>query len=62
MRKMLMLTILLGFVAAGCRGEEDGSMPRRTVQSDLPITKVVLYQNGVGYIERAGKIKGSTLN
>ena len=37
-------------------------MPRRTVQSDLPITKVVLYQNGVGYIERAGKIKGSTLN
>ncbi|PKN26911.1 MAG: hypothetical protein CVU65_04265, partial [Deltaproteobacteria bacterium HGW-Deltaproteobacteria-22] len=42
MRRMLMLTILLGFVAS-CRGEEDGSMPRRTVQSDLPITKVVLY-------------------
>jgi hypothetical protein len=49
--------------ALGCRNEgEDGSLPRRTVQSDLPITKVVLYQNGVGYIERAGKIKGSTLN
>jgi len=57
---LLMLMVFAG--AVGCHGEEDGSLPRRTVQSDLPITKVVLYQNGVGYIERAGKLKGSTLN
>jgi hypothetical protein len=31
------------------------------VQSDLPITKVVLYQNGVGYFERRGKIKGNRI-
>ncbi len=66
MRKIGLLSLVLSWTvfagATGCHGEEDGSMPRRTVQSDLPITKVVLYQNGVGYIERAGKIKGSVLN
>lgn len=45
-----------------CQGPEDGTLPHRTVSSDLPITRVVLYQNGVGYIERAGKLKGNKLN
>lgn len=45
-----------------CQGLEEGTLPHRTVSSDLPITRVVLYQNGVGYIERAGKLKGNKLN
>lgn len=46
----------------GCQGEGDDTLPHRTVSSDLPITRVVLYQNGVGYIERAGKLKGNKLS
>jgi hypothetical protein len=29
--------------------------------AELPVTRVVLYQNGVGYFERAGKIDGDVL-
>ena len=32
------------------------------VQSDLRITKVVLYQSGVGYFERRGRVKGNVLS
>jgi hypothetical protein len=28
----------------------------------IPVKKVILYQNGVGYIERAGKVNGNTLS
>ncbi len=30
-------------------------------QADLPVTRVVLYQNGIGYFERKGKLKGNML-
>src|SRR5262245_60697309 len=29
--------------------------------SELPVTRVVLYQNGVGYFERSGKVEGDVL-
>lgn len=32
------------------------------VQSDLPITRVVLYRNGVGYFERRGRVRGNLLH
>jgi len=30
--------------------------------SELPVTRVVLYQNGVGYFERSGSVEGDVLN
>jgi hypothetical protein len=30
--------------------------------SELPVTRVVLYQNGVGYFERAGKVEGDVFS
>ncbi|HKO91495.1 MAG TPA: DUF4139 domain-containing protein [Polyangiaceae bacterium] len=30
--------------------------------SELPVTRVVLYQNGVGYFERSGSVDGEVLN
>ncbi|MBT8491838.1 MAG: DUF4139 domain-containing protein [Deltaproteobacteria bacterium] len=38
-----------------------GGAQKRTTASDLPIKKVVLYQNGVGYFERSGKLDGNVL-
>ena len=31
------------------------------VQMDLPVTKVVMFQNGVAYMERRGRFKGNKL-
>ena len=33
----------------------------RGISEDLPISRVVLYQNGVGYFERQGKLDGNVL-
>ena len=33
----------------------------RSISEDLPISRVVLYQNGVGYFERQGKLDGNVL-
>ncbi|MCD6499939.1 MAG: hypothetical protein J7M25_16720 [Deltaproteobacteria bacterium] len=54
------LAIVLAGCVAGPIDHADTTM-RAGVQSDLPITKVVLYQSGVGYFERAGRIKGNLL-
>ncbi len=65
MKTRLFLAFLLGALVLpglACQGQDEGSFPHRTVTSDLPITRVVLYQNGVGYIERSGKIRGNKLN
>ena len=51
--------------AAGCRvGDTYTAKDFRTapVQSDLKITRVVLYQNGVGYFERRGRVEGNQLH
>jgi hypothetical protein len=51
---------LLPLLLAGCprsRGPEDV----RNISPDLPIRRVILYQNGVGYFEREGKLDGNLL-
>ncbi len=53
---------VLGLAAgcpAGARGPNDVKGP---VQSDLRITRVVLYQSGVGYFERRGRVEGNLLH
>lgn len=35
--------------------------PARTAQIELPLTRVVLYRNGVGYFERSGAFEGELL-
>ncbi|MDA3862281.1 MAG: hypothetical protein PF689_00265 [Deltaproteobacteria bacterium] len=63
MRNYSLFIFIFIFGLVSCSGNNMGSSyPTLTVQSDLPITKVVLYQNGVGYIEREGKIEGSVIN
>ncbi|MBU1221436.1 DUF4139 domain-containing protein [Myxococcota bacterium] len=59
--RLLILLSILTFSA--CNGKDDyESTPSRTVQSELPIKRVVLYQNGVAYIERSGKFTGKVLS
>ena len=54
------LAAALGLLAASgaCRkGGEEGP----AVASNLPLQRVVLYRNGVGYFERAGKVGGDEI-
>lgn len=53
----LPLTLILtavGIASGGCAG-------RQAVSADVPLQRVVLYRNGVGYFERAGEIEGDSL-
>jgi hypothetical protein len=59
-RSPLLAPILVPLLLAGCprsRGPEDV----RNISPDLPIRRVILYQNGVGYFEREGKLDGNRL-
>ena len=49
------LTISLCLLLAGC-----GAMQQRR-PDDLRVTRAVLYQNGIGYFERQGKVKGQQI-
>jgi outer membrane protein OmpA-like peptidoglycan-associated protein len=53
MRRAL-ASILAGSLLAGCGA---GAQPR-----PMHLSKVILYQNGIGYFERAGHVQGETLN
>lgn len=55
----LALPLGLGPVLAGC-SQHSASAPFAGA-AELPVTRVVLYQNGVGYFERAGSIDGNLL-
>jgi hypothetical protein len=48
-----------GVLASAC-GKQRAQSPLGEV-SELPVTRVVLYQNGVGYFERSGHIEGDVL-
>lgn len=53
---------LLALIAAGCSGgryPESGRV--RQLAPQLRVTRVTLYQNGVAYFEREGKVKGNVL-
>src|SRR5690606_31449207 len=44
-----------------CHPSRSSDMPE-TPATSLPITRVVLYQNGVGYFEREGTLEGNVLS
>ena len=59
-RRALTPALVLACCAASCLPRQE---PRdvRGITEQLPIRKVVLYQNGVGYFEREGKLDGDVL-
>ena len=50
---------LFAFALLGCAGSQ--LRPSQTAQSELALTRVVLYRNGIGYFERSGKVAGQNL-
>lgn len=54
---LLILGFSGGFGGCGAAGNSGATTP----EAQLPITRVVLYQNGVGYFERNGKLKGNLM-
>ncbi len=52
--RRLLLALLAPLTLPACLQLQQLTEPKR----ELPVTKVVLYQNGVGYFERRGKIRG----
>src|SRR5690606_30452788 len=50
-----------GTLTVGCQPTRDPELPE-SPRSALPITRVVLYQNGVGYFEREGLLEGELLS
>jgi chaperonin cofactor prefoldin len=58
-----LLFFSLSWMTAGCpHGARSADDVRGPVQSDLRITRVVLYQSGVGYFERRGRVEGKLLH
>lgn len=63
MKRLLRLGSTLPLLWAGlaaCQPSRSAELPE-TPRSALPITRVVLYQNGVGYFEREGLLEGNHL-
>ncbi len=54
------LLLVLGLTQLSCAGTLPGGEPR-VITEQLPVRRVVLYQNGVGYFEREGKLQGNAL-
>jgi hypothetical protein len=54
------LVSALTLASLACQPTRDADLPE-SPRSALPITKVVLYQNGVGYFEREGLLAGDNL-
>lgn len=57
-RIALIATLFASLV--GCHQERVTS-PRARLGKSIPVTRVVLYQNGVGYFERKGRVDGDVL-
>lgn len=53
--------VSLGMICVALIGIGSGCAGRQLVSSDVPLRRVVLYRNGVGYFERAGVVEGETL-
>ncbi|MGI5830152.1 MAG: hypothetical protein ACOX8U_08315 [Bradymonadia bacterium] len=51
------LILLSTFLLLGCETSKHSSRDK----VELPVSKVVMYQSGVGYVERQGKIEGDEL-
>jgi hypothetical protein len=50
----------LALLSAAC-GPYNGRVPYPTTTESLPLERVVLYRNGVGYFERHGPVEGNVL-
>jgi hypothetical protein len=73
---LVLLAAVLAAVGGGCGRAKQGGQSAQSVDSqsqlaamphgveaeDLPITKVSLYQNGVGYFERTGEVDGDVVS
>ena len=47
------------FAATAAKSPAVASSPEQTVSARLPLKRVVLYKNGVGYFEHSGQVRGS---
>lgn len=59
LRRSLFVAALTATTLAGCGGDRRFRYP--TADSPLGLDRVVLYRNGVGYFERAGRVSGDLL-
>lgn len=54
--------ILLGLVSAcALYGCDKSAGVERSASEDLPVSRVVMYQSGIGYVERSGVVSGDEL-
>jgi hypothetical protein len=60
MRRFLVFAMLAGLPSCILTGATEPA-PKAKAAQLLPIKRVILYQNGVGYFEREGKVQGDTL-
>jgi hypothetical protein len=60
MRKLVasFLIVLMSLPAVAQKGQQT-QPPEAATQARLPVRKVVLYKNGVGYFEHSGRIRGT---
>lgn len=62
-KMMFVAAVLAAAISAsaggGCRKKKEAPP---VVAAALPLQRIVLYRNGVGYFERAGEVKGDTIN
>ncbi len=53
--------VAVALTCLACQAQTGGSTLPDSPSAEIPIRRVVLYQNGVGYFERRGKIDGDVL-
>lgn len=58
---MRRMTVAAAVLVAACGGAMHDSRIPRTAPDELRVTRAVLYQNGIGYFERRGTIRGDRL-
>ncbi len=61
MKFAALVLFLALFVVSGCSGSLSGATGPDGPVAEIPIKRVILYQNGIGYFERRGKIRGDVL-
>lgn len=57
-RAGILLSLLSACALCGC---EKGTNVRSSTSEDLPVSRVIMYQSGIGYIERNGVVEGDEL-
>ncbi len=60
-RGMVCAGLLTGLLGSCASANTDAALPE-SPSAEIPIRRVVLYQNGVGYFERRGEVDGNVLS